>query len=147
MSQPSHSDIAQRAFQIWESEGRPHGRDRDHWHRAEREILGAGAAKNDRPGDIRSAEQANPRQTGAASPGRPAHPAAPSTIQAAASTTKRTQQAPGSQSPSRSAQTQAGQPAGNKAQQSSSGKAEPSSGEKVQSTSTRKPRAPRQTNP
>lgn len=146
MSQPSHSEIAQRAYQIWEREGRPHGRDWDHWHMAEREILGAGTAKNDRAGDTRNAEQANPRQTGAASPGRPAHPAAPSTTQAAASTTKRTQQAPGSQPPAKSAQTQAGQPAGNKAQQSSSGKAEPPS-EKAQGTSTRKPRAPRQTNP
>ncbi len=146
MSQPSHSDIAKRAYEIWEGEGRPHGRDQDHWHTAEREILGAGTAKEDRPGEIRGAEHTSSRQTGAASPGRPAHPAAPSMTQAAASTTKRAQQAPGSQPASKSTQTHAGEPPGNKAQQSS-GKAEPPSAERAQSTSTRKPRAPRQTNP
>jgi hypothetical protein len=147
MSQPSHSDIAKRAYQIWEREDRPHGRDQDHWHTAEREILGAGTAKSDRPmGEINNAEQTNPRQTGAASLGRPAHPAAPSMTHAAASTTKRTQQAPSSQPAAKSAQTQAGQPAGNKAQQSS-GKAEPRGAEKSQGTSARKSRAPRQTNP
>jgi hypothetical protein len=144
MSQSSHSDIANRAYQIWVEEGRPHGRDRDHWHRAEREIQG-GAAKDSRTADLRGAEQ-NSRQTEAAALGRPGHPAAPGMTQAAASTTKRTQQAPGSQPTSKSAQTQAGQPAGNKAQQSS-GKAESQSGEKPQGNSTRKPRAPRQTNP
>ncbi len=145
MNQPSHADIAQRAHQIWESEGRPHGRDQDHWHRAEREILGADKAKDARPADLRGAEQ-NSRQTEAASLGRPGHPAAPSMTQAAASTTKRAQQAPGSQPASKSAQSQAGEPAGNKGQQSS-GKGERQSGEKSQGASARRPRAPRQSNP
>lgn len=26
--------IAKRAHEIWEQEGRPHGRDEEHWHRA-----------------------------------------------------------------------------------------------------------------
>lgn len=30
--------IRQRAYEIWEAEGRPHGRDFDHWNRAERDI-------------------------------------------------------------------------------------------------------------
>jgi hypothetical protein len=30
--------ISKRAYQIWESEGRPHGRDGEHWDRATREI-------------------------------------------------------------------------------------------------------------
>jgi hypothetical protein len=30
--------IRQRAHQIWESEGRPHGSDLDHWERARREL-------------------------------------------------------------------------------------------------------------
>lgn len=30
--------VRQRAYEIWESEGRPHGRDFEHWNRAEREI-------------------------------------------------------------------------------------------------------------
>jgi len=31
--------IAVRAYEIWENEGRPHGRDALHWKRAEQEIL------------------------------------------------------------------------------------------------------------
>jgi hypothetical protein len=30
--------IAQRAFEIWEREGRPHGRSREHWFQAEQEL-------------------------------------------------------------------------------------------------------------
>jgi hypothetical protein len=30
--------IAQRAYEIWEEAGRPHGLDRDHWHQASLEI-------------------------------------------------------------------------------------------------------------
>jgi hypothetical protein len=30
--------ILKRAYEIWESEGRPHGRDRDHWFLAEAEL-------------------------------------------------------------------------------------------------------------
>jgi hypothetical protein len=30
--------IRERAYHIWESDGRPHGRDREHWERASREI-------------------------------------------------------------------------------------------------------------
>jgi hypothetical protein len=32
--------IEQRAHEIWEAEGRPHGKHDEHWHRAEREIAG-----------------------------------------------------------------------------------------------------------
>lgn len=35
--------IRRRAYQIWEAEGHPHGRDRAHWDQAERE-LGASAS-------------------------------------------------------------------------------------------------------
>lgn len=35
--------IRRRAHELWESEGRPHGRDADHWTQAEAEIRGAGA--------------------------------------------------------------------------------------------------------
>ena len=31
--------IRQRAYAIWEEEGRPHGREWDHWARASQEIL------------------------------------------------------------------------------------------------------------
>ncbi|MGN6584819.1 MAG: DUF2934 domain-containing protein [Rhizobiaceae bacterium] len=32
--------IRRRAHEIWEQEGRPHGRDREHWEKAAREIEG-----------------------------------------------------------------------------------------------------------
>jgi Protein of unknown function (DUF2934) len=35
---PETGEIARRAYALWEKEGRPHGRDRDHWVRAEREL-------------------------------------------------------------------------------------------------------------
>ena len=34
----SDGEIAERAHQIWESEGRPEGKDREHWGRAEEEL-------------------------------------------------------------------------------------------------------------
>jgi hypothetical protein len=30
--------VRARAYEIWEHEGRPHGRDHDHWRQAEREV-------------------------------------------------------------------------------------------------------------
>jgi hypothetical protein len=35
--------IAKRAYALWEIEGKPHGRDLDHWCRAECEVMAAGA--------------------------------------------------------------------------------------------------------
>ena len=32
--------IRRRAYELWEAEGRPEGRERDHWLQAELEILG-----------------------------------------------------------------------------------------------------------
>lgn len=37
---PKHEEIAARAFEIWEREGRPENRADEHWHRAERELCG-----------------------------------------------------------------------------------------------------------
>jgi hypothetical protein len=31
---PPHEEIAVTAYYLWEREGRPHGRDLEHWHRA-----------------------------------------------------------------------------------------------------------------
>jgi hypothetical protein len=45
MDQDHQERIRQRAHEIWESEGRPEGRDADHWSRAEEELrnqMGAG---------------------------------------------------------------------------------------------------------
>jgi hypothetical protein len=44
--------IARRAYEIWEAEGCPHGRDRDHWEAAARE-LGSAAPM---PADYRDGE-------------------------------------------------------------------------------------------
>jgi hypothetical protein len=38
------SEIAMRAYYIWEAEGRPEGRDIDHWLRAESELALMAAA-------------------------------------------------------------------------------------------------------
>lgn len=38
MDTAKHEDIATRAYAIWEQEGRPDGRNIEHWHRAEREL-------------------------------------------------------------------------------------------------------------
>lgn len=52
-ARPEPENIAERAYSIWEQEGRPHGRDRAHWERAERELAGraepAGAPAADGP--------------------------------------------------------------------------------------------------
>ena len=55
--------IKQRAYQIWENEGRPHGRDREHWERASREIEaeakpGKAAARSKPAGKPKSAKAA-----------------------------------------------------------------------------------------
>lgn len=34
-----HEKLKERAHAIWEQEGRPHGRDREHWQQAEAEVL------------------------------------------------------------------------------------------------------------
>lgn len=31
--------VRERAYAIWEREGRPHGRDREHWLKAEQEVM------------------------------------------------------------------------------------------------------------
>lgn len=45
MEKASHAEIAKRAYAIWEREGRPHGRDFDHWLAAEREVEGIAPAE------------------------------------------------------------------------------------------------------
>jgi len=53
--------IRQRAYAIWQSEGHGHGREEEHWHRAEREIAAEEAAPNKAPGRSRRRPK-NPRQ-------------------------------------------------------------------------------------
>lgn len=38
MSANPHEAIARRAYEIWEAEGHPHGRDREHWEQAAAEL-------------------------------------------------------------------------------------------------------------
>ncbi|HUO97331.1 MAG TPA: DUF2934 domain-containing protein [Rhizomicrobium sp.] len=45
LSENVRREIEVRAYLIWESEGRPHGREREHWLRAEAEVLGRPPAK------------------------------------------------------------------------------------------------------
>ena len=46
MSKQSMDDtrrrIRERAYTLWETQGRPHGRDQEHWLQAEAEITAAG---------------------------------------------------------------------------------------------------------
>lgn len=37
--------LRQRAYDIWQAEGEPHGRDRDHWELAERQLRETGEAE------------------------------------------------------------------------------------------------------
>ncbi len=46
----AYDKIRQRAHEIWEHEGRPSGRQREHWAQAEREVLSE-AGIEARPGD------------------------------------------------------------------------------------------------
>jgi hypothetical protein len=39
--------IRQRAYRMWEDEGRPEGRDREHWDRAARAVDGSGDEASD----------------------------------------------------------------------------------------------------
>jgi hypothetical protein len=34
LREPSHEQVARAAYAVWEQDGRPHGKDREHWHRA-----------------------------------------------------------------------------------------------------------------
>ena len=49
MSDDRQHRIRQRAHQIWESHGRPHGADRDHWDQATREIDAEDAVAKKKP--------------------------------------------------------------------------------------------------
>ncbi|WP_158914517.1 DUF2934 domain-containing protein [Caulobacter sp. S45] len=41
MADVEHERIRNRAYEIWEQEGRPEGRDVDHWDKATRDLAGA----------------------------------------------------------------------------------------------------------
>ncbi len=41
--------LRQRAYGIWQAEGEPHGRDREHWEMAERDLTPAPSEASDTP--------------------------------------------------------------------------------------------------
>jgi len=48
MATPTHDEISQRAYGLWQDQGRPDGNDLDHWLEAERQLgtgTGPGTAK------------------------------------------------------------------------------------------------------
>jgi Protein of unknown function (DUF2934) len=77
MSNPIDEDqvrelIAIRAYEMWENEGRPHGRHALHWRQAEQEILACireASVAGSQPGSV-------PPRAAAISPVRAARPAA-----------------------------------------------------------------------
>lgn len=42
----AEEEIRRRAYELYEQDGRQHGRDREHWLRAEAEVLGGNAARS-----------------------------------------------------------------------------------------------------
>ena len=38
LAMDTDDEIGRRAYAIWEREGRPHGREREHWNQAEKEL-------------------------------------------------------------------------------------------------------------
>jgi hypothetical protein len=57
--------IRERAYWLWEEEGRPEGRELDHWYRASHEIAGRAAAITARPEAAPISQKAKPRKTAA----------------------------------------------------------------------------------
>lgn len=65
MSEDREQRIRERAHRIWEEEGRPEGREDEHWRRAEREVDAAPA------GDVLPAPDDAQAQGGAGAPADP----------------------------------------------------------------------------
>lgn len=63
--------IRERAYFLWEAEGRPDGRDHEHWLRAEAEVTAAAKAK-----PAKTAKRATKAKTGATSATKTARPKA-----------------------------------------------------------------------
>jgi hypothetical protein len=61
--------IRQRAYQLWDQDGRPEGREIDYWLRAEAELGGADIAGGTRPGEDMTAPSVPDE------PGEPPRPA------------------------------------------------------------------------
>lgn len=67
---PLRQEVERRAYELWETEGRPEGRDLEHWLAAERQLLGADSQVTQTPaGAVPSEELAD-----AVSGGKRGHP-------------------------------------------------------------------------
>lgn len=78
MQSMTQQDIAARAYQLWEEEGRPHGKDLDHWTRAMSELSsndnGIGTVNG---ATVAAASKAKATKKAAAKPADPEAPAKP----------------------------------------------------------------------
>jgi hypothetical protein len=45
-----HDEVREKAYHLWIAEGRPHGRDKEHWHKAMELVHGKSAAASRAPG-------------------------------------------------------------------------------------------------
>jgi len=46
MNTPTHQEVTERAYQIWEESGRPFGRDTEFWLKAEQQLSGSTLGRN-----------------------------------------------------------------------------------------------------
>lgn len=83
MASGRDEEVRKRAHEIWEQEGRPHGKDAEHWDRAEREVMAATSGK----------KTAAPKKTAARAKSGAAKPAAPKKNGATKAASSRTRKA------------------------------------------------------
>jgi len=60
MESSKHQAIAERAYALWEQEGRPHGRNLDHWQRAEQEVTRLDRTSPSAERDAAASKEAQP---------------------------------------------------------------------------------------
>ena len=92
MQSDRHQRISERAYHIWLVEGCVHGRDHEHWHRAEREIAEE---------EARVASALANRAAGAAKTGARRRPQTNPASSASSTTTTRRGRRPSTKAPSR----------------------------------------------
>src|SRR5690349_21805977 len=63
--------IRERAYAIWLREGRPHGKDREHWRLAEAEVVAEEAAERETASSAAAAPSPDPPAEPPAKTGRP----------------------------------------------------------------------------
>ncbi|MBI2678948.1 MAG: DUF2934 domain-containing protein [Candidatus Koribacter versatilis] len=59
----AEDEIRRRAYELYEQDGRHHGRDREHWLRAEAEILARASDGRSSENQARDAHAERPRRT------------------------------------------------------------------------------------